>query len=119
MADDVPKNVPGRWVGLDDLAAVAANQFMFQVDHVGTTPDGVVLTFGQAKIPPVIGTIEQKRAILEAIEYVPVRALASFQLTETRLNELIDLLIKQRDEVFGAPATDEATPPAEGKGAEA
>jgi hypothetical protein len=89
MADEpgVSIQVPLSWVGIDELTAHLANQFMIQ-----RTEDGWLLTVGQALAPAFIGTPEEQRAQASELTFVPVRPLGRFSMTEDRVRQLVALL---------------------------
>ena len=90
MSPDPPERleVPLSWVGYDDAPIAYANQFLVQ----WTPEEGFVLGVGQATTPPLMGTPEQIKAQAAQIEFVPVRTLARFAMTQPKLHELIAAL---------------------------
>jgi len=84
-----------------------ANQFLVQIDVASDRPDQIVLAIGQVTSPPVLGTVEEKRAQLEAISQVPVQTLARYSVTPARLGELIKLL-ENVQRAFDALESEEA-----------
>jgi hypothetical protein len=83
-----------------------ANQFLVQIDAAGERPDQIVLSVGQVTGPPLIGTVDEKRAQLDAISHASVHTLARYSVTPARVKELIKLL-EGILRAFDAPATDE------------
>jgi hypothetical protein len=80
-----------RWVGLDEVPIIAANQLIAQVNQ-----GEVFLTFGQVAPPPLLGTAEQQRQqmrrIAESGGPVSIRTVGRFHMTPARLKEMIGVL---------------------------
>lgn len=81
-------DIPLSWVGYDEVPIAYANQFLiqFQPEH------GFVLATGQATAPPLIGEPEEIAALVQQIEFIPVRTLSRVAVTEAKLRELIAML---------------------------
>jgi hypothetical protein len=90
MPDDPrePSDIPLAWVEHDEVPVAFANQFIIQ-----SQPDAsFVISVGQATGPLLIGTSEQVAELAAQIEFVPVRTLGRFAVTEVKLRELIAAL---------------------------
>jgi hypothetical protein len=97
VAEEIPTTdlaIPFRWPGIEETPILTANQFLLQIDPVGTEPDLMILTVGQATPPAVVGTPDQQLRRLQEIESVDVRVLARYSVTSRRLKELVDALKK-------------------------
>ena len=66
-----------QWVGADTTPTLAVNDVHF---GVGASPQEVVLTFGHAPPPPLLGSPDEQLAQAKALPYLPVHTLfrASF-----------------------------------------
>jgi hypothetical protein len=86
--------IPIAWIGMDEAEIAFANQIIFQMgdpEHLGE----FTLTFGQLHSPAMIGpSPEDNRKRLEALPYVPVRVVAKVALSEVRVRELVDILVR-------------------------
>jgi hypothetical protein len=86
MPDDQqpePFQVPLVWVGVDEAPIHFTNQMLGQ--FVGR--EELVLTFGQAAPPALLGSYEERLEQMRQISYVPVRVIARLSLTRSRLAE--------------------------------
>lgn len=90
MQEGAPENVqiPLVWIGIEEVPILLVNQFMGQVGLSGE----VLLSFGQAAPPPVLGTPEQQAEQVAQTAYVPVRSVARLGLTRDHLVQIIDAL---------------------------
>jgi hypothetical protein len=77
------------WVGVEELPIMFVNQAIAQVDDHGD----VIVTFGQAS-PPVIlgGTPEERRREIEAVQFVQIRPVARVSMSTRRIQEVINAL---------------------------
>jgi hypothetical protein len=76
------------WVGVDDVPIAFVNQVIGQIDDRGE----VIITFGQATPPVLIGTPEEQQQEAAAVPFVPVRPVARLSMSRTRLQELVGVL---------------------------
>lgn len=87
---DAPKaiEVPGSWVGADELPVHFANAF---VSTVG--PNAIFLNLGSV-VPPNIGgdTEEEREAQARSLSYIPIKPIARVALTPQGLDDLIAAL---------------------------
>lgn len=91
--------VPVVWVGIDEAPVYFLNQFLLQ-----TQAEEIILTFGALSPPALLGTPQDRRQQAEALRFVPVKVLGRYGMTEHRLRELTDLLVRffeERDRVSG------------------
>jgi hypothetical protein len=79
--------IPAVWIGGDETPILLVNQFLGQFQD-----NEFILTFGQFAPPALIGTEKERREQVKEISFVPVKALARFTLTRSRLEELIGVL---------------------------
>jgi hypothetical protein len=80
--------VPLVWVGADDLPVHFANQFVSVVQA-----NEIFLTIGSVVPPAILGsTVEERKAEVERITYVPVKPIARLGLTPAGLKQLIEVL---------------------------
>ena len=84
--------VPGSWIGTEDLPVHYANAFTGAVG-----PNAVFLSFGSF-VPPNVGgeTEEEREAQAQALTYVPIRPIARIALAPEGLDELITVLENTR-----------------------
>ena len=87
------RQVPVAWVGVEDVPLLFANQVLAQLDDVGE----ILLTFGQATPPLLLGDDEEKQAQLSNIGFVPVKPVARVAFSRPRLEQLIQLLNETLD----------------------
>jgi hypothetical protein len=89
MADGVKAlEVPGSWVGAEDLPVHFANAF---VGVVG--PNAIFLNIGSAVPPSIAGDTEEEReAYARSLTFVPVKPIARIALAPQGLDELIAAL---------------------------
>lgn len=91
MADEVPGgeiSVPLVWVGADDLPVHFVNQFLGVVQ-----PNEIFLVLGSLVPPPIMGaTVEERKAQVESVPFVPIKPIVRLGLTPERLQELIGVL---------------------------
>src|SRR5438552_969384 len=80
--------VPVTWVGTEEIPVVFVNQMLGQVDDRGD----VILSFGQATPPALIGTPEEQAAQVQRLAYVPVKPIARFTMSRSRVVDLISVL---------------------------
>ena len=83
-----PIELPGVWVGLEDLPVAAANAFVCQVTGLGE----LVLNIGHVTPPVLAGTAEEQQAQARALAFVQVRSLFRCSMSPTRVEELIKAL---------------------------
>ena len=89
MADDIERlALRAAWIGLDDVPIVFVNQILGQVDDQGE----LIITFGQATPPVLLGTEEEQRDQARNIQFVQVRPVTRMSLTGRRTRELIGIL---------------------------
>jgi hypothetical protein len=90
MAEDQPERVEIRavWVGVEDLPIVFVNQSIGQVDDRGD----IILTFGQATPPIILGTPEQQRQQLQDVPFIQVRPVSRLTLSRPRAEEVVRML---------------------------
>lgn len=80
--------LPVIWVGTENLPVHFINQFVGVVQ-----PGEIHLTLGSLAPPAVIGaTEEDRRAQLEALQFVQVKPVLRMALTPQRLREFIQVL---------------------------
>jgi hypothetical protein len=91
-----------KWDGLDALPVLASNQALMQIDAVGATADSVLLTFGHASPPPIIGTPEEQASQMAEISEVAVRPLVRLSMSPRRLRELVSLLNRSLEQLEGS-----------------
>lgn len=84
--------VPLVFVGLEDTSILFANHFAVQHQQ-----DEFLLIVGQIAPPILIGDPEERRAQAQAVSYVPIKVVARFGLTRTRIQELIQVLQSNLD----------------------
>jgi hypothetical protein len=88
LSSPEPIQLPGVWVGLEDLSIQMTSQFVAQI----AAPNEIILGFGQSAPPMIFGTPEEQRAQLQALRFIQVRPTARLALTAFRVKELIDVL---------------------------
>jgi len=81
------RSIPVTWVGIDELAAVSANQFVSQF-----TKDLFLVTFGQLSPPVLLGTSSEKEERLSELDFVAIRPVTRVALTHTGMRELVQVL---------------------------
>lgn len=89
MAANPPKNkqVSVTWVGAEEIPLQFANAFLGMVQ-----PGEIYLNIGSV-VPPVIqGTPEERKAQVNAIDYVLAKPIARLAFTPARLDEMIKIL---------------------------
>ena len=91
MPDEEAFSLPVQWIGQDDLPTLAANQFA--VSDNAQWGENVML-IGHVAPPLLLGGVEEQRARAEELEFVPVRALARFALSDIALKSLRDALVE-------------------------
>lgn len=79
--------IPVVWVGGDETPILLVNQFIGQFQN-----DEMLLTFGQFAPPALIGTEEERKEQALELSFLPVKVLARFALTRSRLEELVRVL---------------------------
>lgn len=73
-----------RWVDPDDIPVLAASHF-----HImGHRSDAVLLRFGYAAPPALIGTHEEQMQQVEAIEFIDIRSRARVSISRDTAAEL-------------------------------
>ncbi len=89
MADGVEAlEVPGSWVGADDLPVHFANAF---IGVVG--PNAIFLNIGSFVPPSIVGDTEEDReAQVRSLTFVPIKPIARIALAPQGLDELISAL---------------------------
>jgi hypothetical protein len=81
-------DVPGAWVGMDELPLHFANAFVALPG-----PNAIFLSFGSVVPPAVIGeTQEEREAHLRSIPYVAVKPIVRLAIAPKGLDELIATL---------------------------
>jgi hypothetical protein len=86
--DDGALAVRLLWIDLDETPIYSSDQAIAQIDR-----DRIVLTFGSASPPIIIGdTVEERRQSAENIGYVPVRVIAKVAMTRDRLADSVRVL---------------------------
>ncbi len=105
MAEELPDGIqiPLSWEGIEDLPILLANQVIGQVGQQGE----VILSFGQASPPVLIGDPEQQREQAGEIPFVPIKPVARLALTRVGLDDVIRILSETRanwDKTLGLPA---------------
>jgi hypothetical protein len=81
------------WGDVDSLPVLAVNQFVIQVAQENEQgPPSVLLTLGHVAPPIVLGTPEQQREGVAAVEQLTVRPVARFSIPADRMMELARLL---------------------------
>lgn len=84
--------VPGSWVGADELPVHFANAFAAAVG-----PNAVFLNIGSFTPPTFVGDTEEEReAQARALTYVPIKPVARLALAPAALDELITVLEETR-----------------------
>ncbi len=83
-----PVTVQLTWVGTEEVPIVFVNQMMGQVDERGD----VILSFGQMTPPALIGTPEEVAAQAHRLAYVPVKPIARFSMSRSRVVDLVNVL---------------------------
>lgn len=81
-------NVPLTWVGTEEIPVVFVNQMLGQVDDRGD----ILLSFGQATPPALIGTAQEQAAQAQRLAYVPVKPIARFTMSRSRVVDLVNVL---------------------------
>ncbi|HEY8776550.1 MAG TPA: hypothetical protein VIM33_08755 [Gaiellaceae bacterium] len=103
MAEESPEEVfqlPGVWVGAEEVPVKAANQFIGQV----VAADEIVLTFGHFVPPALLGTVEQRMEQVKQLTFIPIQAIARLAMTRARLEEfrgVIDQTLENHDKMAG------------------
>ena len=83
-----PVTVQLTWVGTEEVPVVFVNQMMGQLDDRAD----IILSFGQMTPPALIGTPEQMAAQAHRLAYVPVKPVARFSMSRSRVVDLINVL---------------------------
>lgn len=87
------REIPGAWIGAEDLPIHYANAF---VTVVG--PQAIFVNIGSAQPPSISGETEEERARqVAAVTYVPVRPVARIAVTAELLDEFIAALEGARE----------------------
>ena len=81
--------VPKSWIGVDQVAVFAANEFV--ISHVPVSGEFIV-TVGHIAPPVLLGTDEEQRAQAEQFVFVPVRTIGRFSLARLHVEQLIGAL---------------------------
>ncbi len=81
------KSVRLLWVDLETEQIAFANQLLVQ--HHGSE---FILSFGQFAPPALVGTEDEKRQLLESIEFIPVLPVARIGLTAQRMTEFVRVM---------------------------
>ncbi len=88
----VEVDVPGSWIGAEDLPLHFANAFAAVVG-----PNAVFLNVGSFVPPNIVGSTDQEReAHVRSLTYVPIKPIARFALAPKGLDELIHALEETR-----------------------
>ena len=75
-----------------DVQVLFANSF-----NITFHDDGFILSVGQLVPPVLLGNEEEQREQLRELQTVPLHVLARFALTRQRVDQLIDVLVKNRE----------------------
>jgi hypothetical protein len=89
MADD-PRaiEVPGSWIGAEELPVQFANAFAGVVG-----PNAVFLNIGSVVPPGIVGdTEEELEAAARSLTFIPIKPIARLALAPAGLDELISTL---------------------------
>jgi hypothetical protein len=87
MAAPFQKELPVIWVGAEELPVQFANAFVGLIQ-----PGEIFLTVGSVLPPVVGGSEEERRAQLDATQFIHAKPVARLALTPRRLDELIAML---------------------------
>lgn len=85
------RQVPGVWVGAEELPVQFANAFLGVVG-----PNEIFLNVGAFVPPGILGTPEEREAQARSITFIPIKPIARLALTPARLDELIGTLENTR-----------------------
>ena len=100
MTDPEGKSLAPIWPDeIQTMVAPVANAFALV-----PSPDGICVTVGQAPPPVFVGTPEEQRTQLDALQGVPVSPLARFYLTPQRAVELGNFLLTAAAQSMIQPA---------------
>ncbi len=104
-----------NWGAVEDATPLHANQVLAQLGAPGSgsRPDGVIITFGSAPTPPLMGDRdpENTKRLVERLraEGIRVNVLGQYHVTRQLLDEVIKLLQEtatKYDEAEAAAAAD-------------
>jgi hypothetical protein len=106
LAEETPEGlmIRLRWEGVENVPILLANQVIGQVGQQGE----VILAFGQASPPILIGDAEQQREQAREIPFVPVKPVVRLGFTRAGLDDVIRILNETRDnwdKTLGTPPT--------------
>jgi hypothetical protein len=109
LAEETPGGVVIRlaWERVEDVPIFLANHALGQIGPQGE----IILTFGQASLPILMGDEQQQQEQAKDIPFVPVRPVARLGLTRAALDDAIRVLNQTRDNWDKAQET--ALPPLE------
>jgi len=92
--------LPIIWTGLNDSPTVFANQMLLQLDAAADgAPDSVLLMFGHASQPPLLGTPEEVRRQAEALDHVDCKVVARIALGPKRVREFATVMLHVADQL--------------------
>lgn len=91
------------WPGIDEAGPiVSANQLLVQPGAVVSgSLEELILTFGHAAPPVVLGDAQEQQLSLSALSVVPVRTLVRLSVSPARLREFSEMLMRTCDELEG------------------
>ena len=95
LAEEMPEGLMIRivWDGVENLPILLANQVIGQVGQQGE----VILSFGQAAPPILIGDPEQQLEQAREIPFISIKPVTRLALTRDGLDDLIRVLNETRD----------------------
>lgn len=90
MPNRLPEAIPLhlRWEGTQEIPIDFINQFAVQPGDLSE----IVVTFGQAATPPLMGTPEEQAEQARQIEYLPIKPIARFAFTRAGAERLASAL---------------------------
>jgi hypothetical protein len=96
LADEIPVerlSAQLAWIGVEDVPIVFVNQVIAQIDERGE----IIIAFGQATPPVILGSPEEQRQQIANVPFVQVRPVSRITLSRSRLEEVVDVLQKTLD----------------------
>ncbi len=106
MADlDDAMQLPVRYVGVDDVPVLLANQFLLQAEQHS---DGFIVSIGQLTPPILMGSADEQRQQAQQIPFVPIRIIGRYSLSRERAAALAGLLQQALAVTSGAKQGDPA-----------
>ena len=94
--------MPLDWTGVALTPVLAANQLLVEVDVVDGRPDNILISFGQASPPPIVGTPQEQADRLSNLGSVPVTPVARLSVTKGRLEEWVGILSGTLEQIKAA-----------------